>query len=85
MSVTPGAARSLDGNEAAQRFHQALIKLPAHLFRLPTYRKKHYPVGSEGRSQLGSLSRKTTIGRLLSQSNSQTRLRILSTRRTERH
>ena len=41
------------------------------LFCLPTYRKKHYPVGSEGRSQLGSISRKTTIRRLLSQSSSQ--------------
>ena len=52
----------------------ALIKLPAHLFCLPTYRKKHHPVGSEGRSQPGSISRKTTIRRLLSQSSSQTPL-----------
>ena len=62
------------GTRRAQPFHSALIKLPAHLFCLPTYRKKHYPVGSEGRSQLGSISRKTTIRRLLSQSSSQTPL-----------
>jgi hypothetical protein len=32
------------GTRRAQPFHSALIKLPAHLFCLPTYRKKHYPV-----------------------------------------
>jgi len=55
---------------AGATFHSALIKLPAHLFCLPTYRTQHWPVGSGGRSQ----PRSTTIRRLLSQSSSQTPL-----------
>src|SRR5262249_4854218 len=58
------------GTRRAQPFHSALIKLPAHLFCLPTYRTQHCPVGSEGRSQPRSISRTTTIRRLLSQSSS---------------
>lgn len=51
------------GTRQAQPFHSALIKLPAHLFCLPPYRKKHYPGGFRGPMQLGSISRKTTIRR----------------------
>src|SRR5262249_33667192 len=64
------SARSPNGYEAGATFSLGLIKLPAHLFCLPTYRTQHCPVGSEGRSQPRSISRTTTIRRLLSQSSS---------------
>src|SRR6516225_47403 len=57
------------GTRRAQPFHSALIKLPAHLFCLPTYRTLRWVQGGDRNHGLT-----TTIRRLLSQSSSQTPL-----------